>query len=163
MFEAFAKAYIDKFKFGTTTTGDFRDLFIQFISTLPTKPDTATIKSSHASPDRSAILGAGKVATPKNSTAPSSKKDGATPVISASAHKLVQAIDWDKLFLSPGLPELVPDFSNSLSAVALSLAKKWIQYSESVVKVGTPSKTKIPDKPKTGAMNVRSEFLISTQ
>lgn len=43
----------------------------------------------------------------------------------------IAAIDWNKIFFSPGLPESVPDFSNSLSMGAETLAKAWIALASS--------------------------------
>ncbi len=44
--------------------------------------------------------------------------------------KAVDNLDWEELFLTTGMPKHVPDFSNSLSAAAEALAKKWISFAE---------------------------------
>lgn len=54
----------------------------------------------------------------------------------------IQALDWDKLFLTPGMPEYVPCFTNSLSAVAEELANKWIQHAVSKAPL-SPSKSDV--------------------
>ena len=39
----------------------------------------------------------------------------------------ITALDWDDLFYSTGVPQHVPDFSNSLSRDAMALANEWKQ------------------------------------
>ena len=37
----------------------------------------------------------------------------------------IAALDWDDLFYSTGIPQQIPDFSNSLSRDAMALANEW--------------------------------------
>jgi hypothetical protein len=41
--------------------------------------------------------------------------------------KQVESIDWDNLFHCVGMPKNIHDFSNKLSAVSKTLAKKWLK------------------------------------
>ncbi len=54
----------------------------------------------------------------------------------------VRALDWEKLFCTVGMPEYVPCFKNSLSAVAEELATKWIQHAVADAPI-SPSKADI--------------------
>jgi hypothetical protein len=40
--------------------------------------------------------------------------------------RILQQLQWDSLFFDRGMPAVTPDFSNSLSVAAESLAVKWI-------------------------------------
>jgi leukotriene-A4 hydrolase len=124
-FDQFAKAYIDKFKFGTVSTGEFRDFFVQFVQDLVNnlnnpnaadeKEDGAGNKRNKRNKKKGESVG-GKSLTPSKS------------FVSANLAILrkVEELDWNALFLTPGMPTYPIDFSNSLANAAHDLAQKWI-------------------------------------
>lgn len=113
VFEAFAQAYINEFKFQTVTTGSFRDCFVNFI----TKAHADT--KAHQSGEK-------KHGKRKNKGKPATSATPPAVVVTDDTLQLVQGIQWTTLFCTPGMPSNVPDYSNSLSEAVVGLAQSWI-------------------------------------
>lgn len=124
LFSGFVKSYIDTFKFGTVTTGEFRDHFVSYFDNLAAA-DTAAASSNGA--DVSASGGKkGKNNKKKNDTKQKSPTQEAVSTPAVLAAQAIKGLDWNNLFFSLGLPADVTSFSNSLSKAAEDLARKWI-------------------------------------
>jgi hypothetical protein len=93
-----------RFKYLTVTTGEFRDLFVEFVMN--------------------------KLSAEQNQT-PQPKKKGKKKVTEAPATnklaiKNVNEIEWIDAFFSTGVSKFIPDFNNPLSTTAIALADRWI-------------------------------------
>jgi hypothetical protein len=122
-FEKFAKAYIDNFKFITVSTGEFRDFFVGFVQELVNngaeeKEDGATAGSTNKRNKRNKKKGAA------NDSA--SKPSKSNVSANLSILRKVEELNWNALFLTPGMPTYSIDFANSLADTAHDLAHKWI-------------------------------------
>lgn len=130
-----------RFKFGTVTTGEFRDHFLSFFTSFA----QAEIDAVEASVANAAAAAA--AASKKSQSRRNKKKGKPTPDTAAAGAPTaaqqqriddmkalsgaVQQLPWDDLFLSEGVPPFCPDFANSLSKHAESLAFTWIAYASS--------------------------------
>jgi hypothetical protein len=134
----------NSFKFSTVTSGDFRDCFVNFMEeTLGAKSAVGAAADEETNADASSA----KKGKRNNKKKKSTETAVAAAVVEPSPENkaildAVQALDWDKLFLTSGMPEYVPFFKNSLSAVAETLATQWIQHVESNAEL-SPSKSDI--------------------
>lgn len=131
-FEKFAKAYIDNFKFGTVSTGEFRDFFVQFVQDLVNALNNpAAEEKEEATTATSSSNNKKKRNKKKGGAAEASKAPALTPsksFVSANVAILrkVEELDWNALFLTPGMPTYPIDFTNPLANAAHDLAQRWI-------------------------------------
>lgn len=128
LFSGFVKSYIDTFKFGTVTTGEFRDHFVSYFDSLAAA-DTAAASAAAALDVSSsgAKKGSKNKKNKNNGGAQKAQEPVSTPAILAA--QAINGLDWNNLFFSTGLPADVTSFSNSLSKAAEDLARKWIALS----------------------------------
>lgn len=111
-FGLFVKAYIEKFKYHTITTGDFRDFFVSFYEAAAAAP--VIVKEQKKSKKRG-------VKQARQAAAAAAPDPAAVAIF-----EKVKLLDWDAIFLSTGMPNYGPSFCNSLSSAAEALAEKWI-------------------------------------
>lgn len=125
-FEAFAKAYIDKFKFKTATTGAFRDFFVEFVTELVNSLNNP-VAEEEVTPASSGKKNKKKNKNGNRSSAAHTLQPSKSFVSqNLQLLKRVEELDWNALFLTPGMPTYPIDFSNSLATTAHELAHKWI-------------------------------------
>ncbi len=119
-----------RFKFGTVTSGQFRDHFMAFCLELATPQEVeVTAAADEATPGKDKKNSSkSKRGKSKKSAAPATSTT--TTVVPAQLNEQIwaalQSLDWEQLFHGKGLPLFVPDFSNSLAVTAEELARKWI-------------------------------------
>lgn len=131
-----------RFKFGVVSTGEFRDHFVSFFAkTLTTTKNAVTASPAAESKSTRSNSKHRKKKSSKNVKSVDIETDSAQvdPSVSAEIAKneqilvKIQNIPWDILFQSPGMPiGYSPNFSNSLSAKAESLASNWRRFAQTI-------------------------------
>ena len=116
-----------RFKFSTVTTGAFRDCFVTFINETLGKAQESPVKQDKDKKKKKKKTRASTESANEIGESLSSKESSAE---NKAILDKVNSMNWEELFLTTGMPKHVPDFSNSLSAAAEALAKKWILFAE---------------------------------
>ena len=70
---------------------------------------------------------------PSSSSLASDSEHGtSTCTVSVEALKKIHSLDWEDIFLSPGMPRNLVDYSNSLSTAVDSLAERWLASASTI-------------------------------
>ena len=102
---------LNRFQYKCLTSGDFKDFFIEFYTTIwkPPSLSSSSSASSISLADKNIL-----------------KKEEAVKSKEEVVAKL-QNINWDEFFYTKGMPaDPVPNFDNVLANAAEDLAKQWI-------------------------------------
>jgi hypothetical protein len=166
-FGCFAKAYIQRFKYSTVTTGDFRDYFVEYFTLIwdpltPSDADYVTVDESLQDKDSTNFVSVPESLTDDESvpatvvkfitnllTPPSSpsrlKKTPIDAVEAAHLQKEARSklsdINWVSLFHTKGMPsDPVPSFDNSLARAAETLSQRWVGLESTIGLVASATK-----------------------
>jgi hypothetical protein len=120
---------LNRFKFKTVTSGEFRDTFVSFVKDTLGQPEVDATVDNNKPKKKGKRKGKSELHTPNLAEI--------SPENQAILDK-VDALNWEQLFLCEGMPTFVPNFENSLSAVAQELAQKWIAHATDKVAI-TPA------------------------
>jgi hypothetical protein len=145
-----------RFKFGTVTTGEFRDHFTGFIearaiidSSRQSGTDKDKDNAIEATPNKKGGKNAKKNAPKGNNNNGKGGKDATPPkgqpTAAMVAAEAVKKLDWQHLLFAPGMPTDVTSFSNSLAKAAEDLAHKWIKHAATYKTDSPPSGTSPDD------------------
>ena len=118
VFEGFARAYVQHFKFKTLTSADFRAFFMEWCRAH--RACTARARHAHARIHRHTI--------------PTSRSGEWVCVCMGvrmhgrcrSREIDASAVDWEAWLLAPGMPPILNTFSNELGAACSALADRWL-------------------------------------
>ena len=114
---------MNRFQFKCLTSGDFKDFFIEFYTSIWTPPSLSSSSS----------------ATSTTKEKSSNKGDKSTKLKEEAINKL-KTIKWDDFFNTKGMPaDPVPSFDNVLSNAAQDLSKQWIKLEEETTSASAPS------------------------
>ena len=104
---------MDRFQFKCLTSGDFKDFFIEFYTSIWTPPSQASSSASSTTKEKSG-----------------GKKDKSAKLKEEAVYKL-KTIKWDDFFNTKGMPaDPAPSFDNVLANAAQDLSKQWIKLEE---------------------------------
>jgi hypothetical protein len=108
------------------TTGHFRDFLIQFFTERlsPIIVDDRTMGSASITSNIGVDKKKKKPSLKGKNSFSSSNKSFL--MNSSTILRAIQSLNWNQLFLSPGMPNYKIDFTNSLSQIAQTFANKWI-------------------------------------
>lgn len=104
---------LNRFQFKCLTSGDFKDFFIEFYTSIWTPPSLSSSSASSTTKEKS------------------SKKADKSAKLKEEAINKLKTIKWDDFFNTKGMPaDPVPSFDNVLASAAQDLSKQWIKLEE---------------------------------
>jgi hypothetical protein len=106
--------FLNRFQFKCLTSGDFKDFFIEFYTSIWTPPSLSSSSSASSTTKEKG----------------SKKADKSVKLREEAGNKL-KTINWDDFFNTKGMPaDPVPSFDNVLANAAQDLSKQWIKLEE---------------------------------